>query len=65
MSVVKRIRLTMNVPVEARHGMKKGTVHDVLPSGQPGDSREVWVQGDGERVKLLSGEWEPYTEVAQ
>jgi len=63
MNAVKRVRLTRDVPVEARHGMTQGSEHDVLEEDL--DRGGVWVQGDGERVKLFRHEWEPYTEVAQ
>lgn len=56
MSTVKRVRITRDVPVEARHGMTNGSEHDVIEKERDGS---VWVQGDGERVKLLHREWEP------
>lgn len=61
MTNMSRIRLTRDVPVEARHGMKKGTEHDIVQTLAKG----IWVQGDRELVKILSGEFEYVEEVTK
>ena len=57
-----KIRLGTTLPVESRHGLKKGMVleakRDTERGAHPG---AVWLTapGSGERVCVLSREWEP------
>ena len=60
-----KVKLTCDVPVDNKHGMKKDRVFEVdeFEDGNKRGTRSVWVTGDaGERVKLL---WREYSEVEQ
>ncbi len=55
-----KIRLIKAIPVEAKHGLKKGQeLTTVWPPEEWGVDRSVWVQGGaGEPVRLRWEEWE-------
>jgi len=55
----ERIRLLVDLPVEAKHGMTKGRVLDARPSDTYNFGVVWWVTGDtGEQVGVLGREAE-------
>jgi hypothetical protein len=60
-----KIKLIMDVPVRPEHNMHKGRVLEVIEKSYSPSPRNpdlvkqdgVWVQGSGERVKILNREY--------
>jgi len=55
-----RIKLTCDIPVNEKHGLIKGRI---LETVNPPEDKEhlkdgVWIEGVGEKVRILSREYE-------
>lgn len=54
-----KIRLKKDVPVDRKHGLTAGRVLETVDAPKEKKSLSgVWVQGDGEKVRVLYPEYE-------
>ena len=56
-----KVELLNDIPVERKHKMTKGRILEVVEAPED-DHDDVWVQGEGEKVRLLTGEYKQVKE---
>lgn len=59
---MKKIKLLIDVPVDRKHNMIQGSIHEVVKEDPPvhkkRDESGYWVAGNGENVKIFRHECE-------